>query len=213
VALPFITAPAGLPAFLAAGHGIDESELFAPVKPTTGHRRLRRIYTVPERTVNVAWRLSAAQMAVVDDWFENALNAGNQFFAAQVQDQDSAAALWWKAKWLAPYQTNALPGGWWRLSGQLRLFEVGSATAPVATALSIAYTVPLTGSAVVTSPQYLSMSFTVALTSTASLGSINFSAALRVPVGDARARAFFLPGDLAAAALARSAGLAFAFME
>jgi hypothetical protein len=179
MALPFITAPAGLPPFLAAGHSIDEAELFAPVKFTTGHRRTRRLYTVPERTVNVSWRLSAAQMVVVDDWYENTLLAGDRFFAAAVQDQASTGVLWWKAKW-AVYQQNALPGGYWRVTGQVRLFETGSATPPQGTDLALALSAPLTGSAMLAVPQYLTLALTAALSTSRSLGLLNFGAALLV---------------------------------
>jgi Concanavalin A-like lectin/glucanases superfamily len=178
MSLPLITAPTSLPDFLEAGHAIDESALFAPIKPATGHRRMRRLYTVPERTVDVSWLLSNAQMVVLDDWFENALRAGGEFFAAQVKDQSSPLILWWRAKWLTPYKADAIAGGYWRVTGQLRLFETGSTSGPLASALAVAFTVPLTGSAALTVPQTLSIAFSIGLTTSQSLGDLSFGAEL-----------------------------------
>ena len=133
MALPDIRTPSGLPSFLAAGHAVAEVAMFAQMKPAAGHRRTRRLYTGPERTVKVSARYSAAQMAAFDAWFEDVLLAGERFFSVQVQDQGSAALLWWKARWEAPCAAEPLPGGYWRITGTLHLFEAGSATAPAAT--------------------------------------------------------------------------------
>lgn len=178
MALPGITLPAGIPILLGEGHAIEESSVFAAFKPTTGHRRMRRIYTVPDRVVPVNWSLNSAQMAAFDDWFENALDVGSNFFSIRVKDQDSAGLLWWKAKWVEPYTAEPLAPNRWRVSGSVRLFGEGTATPPNVFSMELAIAVPLNATAVLTAPQPLELEITVALVSTEAVGALNFSAAL-----------------------------------
>ena len=178
MALPGITLPDGVPILLGEGHAIEESSVFAAVKPTTGHRRMRRLYTVPDRVVPVNWSLNSAQMAVFDDWFENALAVGSNFFSIRVKDQDSAGLLWWKAKWVEPYTADPVAPNRWHVTGSVKLFGEGSATPPDVSALALEISVPLTGSAVVTAPQGLELEITVALVSTTGIGNLEFSAQL-----------------------------------
>lgn len=179
MALPQILMPAGTPPVLANGHGVTEDSVFARTPLGQGHARSRRVYTVPERTVAVAWRVSAAQMIALDDWFENALQAGSQYFAVQVADQSAPlGVLYWKAKWLAPWQADPQPGGDWRVTGSLKLFEDGSAAAPVSSMLGMALDMALTGSAALVVNQPLGLDIAVALAQTDSIAPITFAVAL-----------------------------------
>ena len=182
MSLPAILVPPTLPRFIAAGHAITEGKVFAVSKPAAGLRRLRRLFSVSERVVDISWRLSQAQMVVLDDWFENALAAGDRFFSIQVQDQDSTALLWWRAKWLAPYRAEAQPGSYWSVTGQVKLYDVGTSTAPASTGLAVTFGLALTGTARLTVGQDLgTVTFGLALTASSTLGTVTFGLALTPP--------------------------------
>jgi hypothetical protein len=175
MALPEITVPAGAPIFLVAGHQIDEADQYASIPMGRGHSRKRRVTTPPsERVVDVAWILTTAQMAAVDDWFENTLKAGNEFFAAQVANQDAFGRLWWKAKWLEPYLSEPLHRGYWRVSGKLFLVGEGTLTPPVSTTLGTEITVPLLGSASIEVGKGLALEIVVPLVQRVTLGAVEF---------------------------------------
>jgi len=118
--------------FLAAGHGIEEDSVYAAVQMASGHSRQRRRWTVPERVVSVSWLLKGeAQIAEVDEWFDITLEAGALPFSAQVANQGSGSALlWWRARWLAGWQFEMIPGGFCRVTGQLFLTGEGSEDGP-----------------------------------------------------------------------------------
>jgi hypothetical protein len=178
MALPGITVPDGIPILLGEGHAIEESSVFAAVKPATGHGRMRRRYTVPDRQIPVNWSLDAAEMAVFEDWFHNALDVGSNYFSIRVKDQDSRGLLWWKAKWAAPFKATPLTSNRWRVTGVIILFGEGSSVAPVSSALAMSISVPLFGTAALSAPQPLALEISVALQSIAAVGSLSFSAAL-----------------------------------
>jgi hypothetical protein len=178
MALPGITVPDGIPILLGEGHAIEESSVFAAVKPATGHGRMRRRYTVPDRQIPVNWSLDAAEMAVFEDWFHNALDVGSNYFSIRVKDQDSRGLLWWKAKWAAPFKATPLTSNRWRVTGVIILFGEGSSVAPVSSALAMSISVPLLGTAALSAPQPLALEISVALQSIAAVGSLSFSAAL-----------------------------------
>lgn len=168
---------------LADGLSVDEQSVYARPEMATGHRRMRRVRTVPERTIDVAWLLTDAQMAQADDWLENALHAGSEYFSVPIKSQDSAAieeasVAWWSAKWAAPPRCQPRRGGLWHYGGTLRLFGDPSATAPVPADLGAAIALPLYGSASLTVSQNISASISVGLTEQLSLGLVNFGLAL-----------------------------------
>lgn len=134
MALPTITAPPGTPVFLAAGHQHVEDSAYAQVRPTTGHSRARRVWTTTERVVAVSWLLSASQMAAVDAWFEDDLEAGALEFAAQVANL-GPGLLWYRARWIS-FETELLNLGRGRVSGTLLLIGEGTATPPETGALA-----------------------------------------------------------------------------
>jgi hypothetical protein len=139
--LPLITVPEGTPCFLAEGHGIDEDSVFAQVPFATGHSRARRVWSVTERLVSVSWLLEADEMAAVDEWFEDTLQAGAAEFAAQVKNV-GAGLLWWRARWVS-FQTEMLHLGRGRVSGVLLLTGEGSVTGPETGVLRMEVLVPL----------------------------------------------------------------------
>lgn len=128
--LPTLTAPVSAPVFLAEGHGIEEDPVFTDVQVASGHARRRRVFTVAERVVSVRWLLEAAQMAAVDDWFENTLQAGALSWSAQVANQAGPGLVWWEARWLAPPQFEMLHLGRGLVSGQLFLVGEPSEAGP-----------------------------------------------------------------------------------
>jgi hypothetical protein len=162
-ALPLITVPAGLPVFLADGHSIDEDSVYAQVGYITGHSRARRVHTGPEREVAVSWILEADEMAAIDDWYENTLQAGALQFAVQVENQ-GAGLLWWTARWI-DFQTEMMHLGRGRVSGRLFLIGEGSVAGPEFGALSMEIGCALLDvRSVVTLPTGLAMEIGCALT-------------------------------------------------
>lgn len=141
MSLPSITAPSGTPPFLAYGHGIEEDSVFANVKSATGHGRKRRVYTVPERVVQVSWFLDADELEAVEDWYENTLQAGSLEFAAQVANQ-GPGLLWWTARWV-DIQYELLHFGRARVTGSLFLTGEGSETGPDTSDLAMEVVVAL----------------------------------------------------------------------
>lgn len=163
MALPELTLPDGTPPFLAEGHAIELAPVYADVPMRTGHARRRRIYTTAPRTVQVALQLTAAQMLALHEWFEGPLEAGAQWFSAQVAKQGSGL-LWWKARFVEPYEADAGPSAvLWRVTARLLLVGDGSASSPYMTAMSAAVTVALSGGAALTIPIALDATVTVAL--------------------------------------------------
>jgi hypothetical protein len=154
--IPLITAPAGTPFVLAEGHGIEEDSVFAQVPFATGHSRARRVWTVTERLVTVRWLLEADEMAAVDEWFEDTLQAGALEFAAQMKNV-GAGLLWWRARWVS-FQTEMLHLGRGRVSGVLLLTGEGSETGPETGVLRMEVAAPLLDvRSIVSVPKLLAM--------------------------------------------------------
>ena len=170
MSLPSITAPPGTPAFLVAGHAIEEDSVYAQVRPMIGHSRARRVWTVVERVVSVSWVLEAEQLEAVDDWFERALLVGSRDFAAEIMNQGAGARkLWWRAKWIAPFDVEMLHRGRGRVTGQLLLTGEGTEQAPTP-ALAMEIAIPLVGIAGrVVLPTDLAAEFRIGLTQRAEL--------------------------------------------
>jgi hypothetical protein len=139
---------------------------------------MRRLFSGTERVVPVNWFLSQAHMTVFDDWFETTLKVGNEFFSLQVKDQGARGLLWWKAKWVAPYQASAVPGGYWKVSGNVRLFGQGSVIGPDVSELKASFLVDLSGSAIPTIDVGLELEILVGLTVQEGLGNVDFIAGL-----------------------------------
>lgn len=161
--LPELTLPDGTPAFVAAGHTIDLTQMYADVAMRTGHDRRRRVYTTVPRMVNVALHLTAAQVLAFHQWFEGPLQAGAQWFSALVANQ-GPGLLWWKARFAEPYTADAGDGGGnFRVVAKLLLVGDGSANAPYSANLSAASLTALSGAAVLTSPTTLASASVIAL--------------------------------------------------
>ena len=173
--LPEILPPIPLP-FRAPGHGFVEDDVYADVQPATGHARRRRLYTVSERTVDVSWLLSAANAAIVDEWYEDVLAAGSAFFSIQVQGQDSLDLLWWRAKWLGPLTFAPREGDIWLVSGRLKLYgDQGSASAPASSPLGLELRLPLYGSASVIVSTPLGIELELPLLGLQTLGALDLA--------------------------------------
>ena len=126
--LPTITVPAGVDAFLAEGHAIDEDSVYAQVPYATGHSRTRPLWTVSERVVPVSVFVEAEQLAAMDDWYENTLLAGAEPFAAEIRNQ-GPGTLWWRARWI-DYQSEMLHSGCGLVSGTLFIVGNGHLAGP-----------------------------------------------------------------------------------
>jgi hypothetical protein len=126
VTLPTITLPDGFPAFLVAGHAIEEDSVYSQVRMGTGHGRTRPRWTAVERVASVSMVLEADQLEEFDTWFEEDLEAGSLPFAAQIANQGAGdRKLWWTATWLE-MQIELMHNGRGRVTG--RLYLGGEAT-------------------------------------------------------------------------------------
>ena len=144
MSLPEITLPYGTPGFLAADHGVDERDVYAPVPNTTGHSRSRRVRTIAPRVVTVSLRLSQAQMTALDSWFEGPLKVGEREFSAEVANQGPGlVTVWWRASWVGPYTAEPKAGGFWNVSGSLLLTGDASTTGPPRTSMSLSLRAPI----------------------------------------------------------------------
>jgi hypothetical protein len=144
MSLPEITAPIGTPLHLEAGHAFTPRSVFSELSTGAGHPRKRRLATVAPRIQAVSWTLDEAQMAAVDDWFENVLIVGTLPFAAYLVSEQGY--LWWAAQWVEPYRAEILPAGHlWTVTGNLLLTGEGSATGPVRTSARVEFGAALDG--------------------------------------------------------------------
>lgn len=213
--LPGILPPIETPP-RAAGHGFSDAAVHASVAYATGHARKRRVFTVAERTVDVSWRLSAADAALLDAWFEDVLGAGVEAFSIQLQAQGADGLQWWKARWLAPPSFAPQEGAAsWLVSGRLQVYGAGSDTAPPATPLGMEAALALLGSAALIVSQDLGLELLLPLTQAETLGQVVFGMALMQPAlgGSLLSRAWMFPGDLPSAADGGAAALALSVME
>lgn len=166
MSLPGITAPGSAPAFLVTGHSQQADGLFASLTTGAGHLRRRRVGATQLRRVTVEWFLTAAQMAAVDDWFENALVAGSLPFSARIENE-GVGTVWWSAKWAAPWSAEPINAGKagivWHVVGQLVLSGSSSTTPPITSDLSVEFSAALVGSAIAVVPVPLAVEFSAAL--------------------------------------------------
>ena len=180
MALPELTLPDGTPAFQADGHAIELTPMYADVAMRTGHDRRRRVFTTTPRTVSVGLQMTAAQMLAFHNWFEGPLQAGVQWFAAQVANQ-GPGLLWWRARFVEPYTADAgEAGASFRVSAQLLLTGDGSVTGPYSPNLQASAFVALTGSAVLTAPVNLAAAAIVALLPASYIGAASVIALISV---------------------------------
>jgi hypothetical protein len=163
MALPELTLPDGTPAFLADGHSIELTPMYADVPMRTGHDRRRRVYTTVPRIVSVGLQVTAAQMLAFHAWFEGPLLAGVVEFSAQVANQ-GPGLLWWRARFVAPYTAEAgKAGASFRITARLLLTGTGSSTGPYTPNMQAAAQIALSGSVVLTAPVSLAADSVVAL--------------------------------------------------
>lgn len=162
MALPPITLPSGVPNFVADSQQVDERDVYAGVERGSGAGRKRRLFTVSDRRVKVYSKpLTQAQMAALDDWYENALRAGQNSFSVLLSNQ-GPGELWWEAMWAAPYEANP-SNGRWVVTGELVLFGTGSNTGPVLGRLAAEILVALLAAASIVSSAPLASEISIAL--------------------------------------------------
>ena len=163
MALPELTLPDGMPAWLIAGHGIELMPLYGDVPMRTGHERRRRVYTVVPRIVSVSLHLTAAQMLTFHDWFEGPTMVGAQPFSAQVANQ-GPGLLWWHARFVEPYRTDAGPRAeTWRVHAKLLLTGSGSVAGPYTPSMFAAVSIALSGGAAIRVDVTLAAAVSIAL--------------------------------------------------
>lgn len=163
MALPPITLPGGLPRFVDDSQSIDERDVYANVQSATGHGRKRRRFTVGDRQVTVAWPpLTQAQMASLDDWFENTLLAGQKSFSVELSDEESTGTVWWEARWLAPWAADPRAARW-SVPGTLVLIGDPSDTGPDTGAIAVEFALELKGSVDVVGSLPIAVEFGLAL--------------------------------------------------
>ena len=152
--LPELTLPRGLPCWLAAGHSVELTPLYADVTMRTGHSRRRRVWRSAPCVVTVGLALSEPQMRRFFVWFEDSLRAGAEPFAAHLPNQ-GPGLLWWRAVFVEPPTYETRQKAWFdgqllnafRVTAKLLLTGSGSATGPVDTTMASTATVALYGSA------------------------------------------------------------------
>lgn len=148
MALPLVTLPRGLPAWLSAGHGIEPQPLYANTAMSTGPAIRRRVYRSAPRVATVGLFLTAEQMRAFWYWFEGPLiQAGAGAFSAQLPDQGPRGLLWWHARFVEPPTYEAQPRGRWRLTAKLLLTGQGSTVGPPVPDLASTATLAVRGSA------------------------------------------------------------------
>lgn len=144
--LPELLLPDELPAFRADGHAIELVPQYADVTMRTGHDRRRRVYTTAPRMVSVSLVLTEPQMLVLHQWFEGPLQAGAQWFSAEVANQ-GPGSLWWQARFVEPYAAESIPSGLFEVTAQLLLVGAGQAQRPYSPAMAAGVRVELAGQA------------------------------------------------------------------
>jgi len=95
--------------WLADGYQAVPGAVYGHAQMSVGNSRTRRMMTRAERREQCSLRLTAAQLPVFHEWFENTIKAGELPFAAQVANL-GAGTRWWDA--LASYENSTpQPGG------------------------------------------------------------------------------------------------------
>ena len=179
MSLPEILLPAGVAPFRAAGHAFRRGGVHVDVPRGTGHVRKRPRRTAASHLITVSTRISKDAAPAFESWYENTLRAGTLAFAAYVFGLETSAPVWWSATWESPPKLDALSGGFWTVSGQLRVTGEAGVTGPVSTSASVEFAASLDGTAMPVISSNAQVEFSVSL-DTAALASVEFSAALLV---------------------------------
>lgn len=141
--IPEIRPPAGIPVFALAGHTVTPKPSYSDIEMRTGQARRRRVCTSAPRVVSVGWVLESAQMAAIDEWYEDTLLAGERQFSAQVKGiglvGGTEGLLWYTARWIEPYSAEALHLGRWRVTGTLLISGEGQEADPYSPEMLIEY--------------------------------------------------------------------------
>lgn len=145
--LPDLLLPPGVPNFVVAAQSFGQLRRYGNVERGQGHDRKRRLRTRTPRVIDVASKkLSQAQMTALEDWYEDALLAGERPFSVELSNQ-GPGTLWWSARWVKSSFKQEPSNGGWVVSGQLHLTGQGEVDPPVLGALAFEYSLVLTGQA------------------------------------------------------------------
>lgn len=184
MSLPEILVPAGVPPFRATGHALQRGGVHANLPRGTGHARKRPIRTAASNLISVSARVGADAAQALENWYENTLHAGALPFSARVFGLDTPDPVWWSATWEVPPQWDEAPGGFWIVSGQLRVTGEASPTGPTSTSAAAEFTTALAGAAVPVISSNAEVEFTAAM-GTAAQASVEFTAALLAVINGA----------------------------
>lgn len=175
--LPEILVPAGVPPYRAQAHARRRGNLHANVPMGTGHDRKEPIRTASARFATVSARLSAAAAVRHDAWYEFTLKVGTLAFAAPLFGLGTSSPQYWSATWVAPPKYDPVGGGFYIVTGELRLTGEPSLTPPESTSAAVEFSAPLLLTVEAFRSAYGEVEFGLALTQ-AVLASVEFAAAL-----------------------------------
>lgn len=116
--------PASLPAWLAAGHSLEQADCYAaPVRRAVGLPRRRRVFRSAPQAVSASLLLTADQMATFAAWYEDDLQAGSLAFQTRVMGLGTTLSTH-DAVFASPYRYTPQPtarGVMYRVEASLRL--------------------------------------------------------------------------------------------
>lgn len=177
--LPGILYPTALPCWRLDSYNVAPGDVYAQVQWATGENRVRRVFTTQQRTDSVHLTLTAADMEVFHDWYENVLQAGLMPFSAEMANL-GPGMLWFQAQFLGPYRADPIGGEFWQVTFDLLITGDGEATPPDTSELGFSVAVPVVASAVLMVPT--SFAFDVLVPILARIGQTDFAFAVLVPV-------------------------------
>lgn len=180
--LPEIFVPPGVPPYRADGHSRVRGGVHANVPMGTGHARKEPYRTARPTVVTIATRMSAAQALLHDAWFETTLKVGTRAFTAALFGWGTSAVEYWSATYeKGSYKAVPLKGGYWMVTGKLRLTGEPSLTLPESTSAAVEFGLSLFATAVASGTADAEVEFSAAL-NTVQLGAVEFGAALLIVI-------------------------------
>lgn len=179
MALPGILYPTSLPCWRLDSYNVAPGDVYAQVPWTTGENRIRRLFTTQQRTDSVHLTLTADEMAVFHDWFENVLQAGLMPFSAEMANLGTGL-LWFQCQFLGPYRAEPVGGEFWQVTFDLLITGDGQAEPPDTSELGFAVAVPVLASAAII--VQTSFAFGALVPVLARVGQTDFAFDVLVPV-------------------------------
>lgn len=150
-ALPQIQLPGGFPAWLVAGHTVTDEIIYSPVEMSSGHKRMRRVYSITPQRRKVSLLLTQEQGQEFFKWFELDILGGGKRFAAKVRALGEDH-MWYGAVFADSPPYTAEMAHWgrtevhWVIEAELLLYGVGSTAPPPMRGFETNIVVPLIAS-------------------------------------------------------------------